>query len=86
MKIHHLQTMNTFKVYFDDILHLSFYLDDLICIQSYHYSGSSFGRHQFFIELSFKYKELPIKIEYDNKKIWEEVLALINKINFINFE
>lgn len=61
------------KVYFNEVLHLSLYIGDLVGVQGYVESAS-----WYCVEYTFKGKAM-IRSQYDNKEVWSEVLKHIGE-------
>lgn len=61
------------RVYFNEVMHLSLYIGDLVGVQSYVESSQ-----WWCIEYTFK-KGAMIRSQYDNEETWSEVLKQIGE-------
>lgn len=73
MKIDAKSDSEDVRVYVNGILHLRFSRDKNIFIHSW------IQGHTKTYVIEFISKKIRTKVEYDNKYMWEKVLALLNK-------
>lgn len=64
-----------FKLYIEELLHLDIPTDSYIGMQSW---LDDRGTYSFVIEFYFKDSK-PIFCEYEDRKLWESILILVDK-------
>lgn len=72
MQITHKVELDVLKIYFDNVLHLSVYLEDCVGMNSWIESTSFFQ-----IEFVFR-KRAKMSVKYADIKVWKDVLSIIN--------
>jgi hypothetical protein len=77
MKVTHKKIYRKFSLYIDGKLHLDFKIDLYAGLQSW-FEGPDSNR-LYFIEIYLKEVVDPILLEYTNVKVWDRVLAEIDK-------
>ena len=67
--------INNLRVYVNNVIHLSFNINNFVGVQSYFV-----GRKHF---IDFHIKDTVIECEYTRKDLWEKILNELKKENYI---
>lgn len=65
-----------FRIYIDDLVHVSINIPDLVGIQAYAWSDDRW-------HIDFYTKTTTIECWYTNKQIWEDILRQIDQIDLV---
>ena len=74
--IHHVIANDTFKLYIDNLLHLSLNIHYLVGLQSW---KPTFQGEYYTIEFYYLNKQV-ITCEYVDEKLWKEILEIVDKL------